>query len=194
MVDREVCDYSIGLREPITPGAFHRMAGVISSKGLSILAGSLHTLSDGLVLYRFHVEDNDFEGQPPSERLEGISEALVNSLEHPTDDPPTFRRVWGAAAPNHELKRLPSRIVVDNSTLHDYTIIDVFTHDRSGLIYLISRTLHELDLEICFAKIGTYLDQVVDVFYVTDRNGAKIEGDEWIEHVRSTLLEAIENG
>lgn len=192
--DREVCDYSIGLKKPLTPGAFHRMAGVISSKGLSILSGSLHTLSDGLDLYRFHVEDNDFEKRPPPERLDGIAQALVDCLENPTDVAPSFRKVWGAASPEQGLERLPSRIVVDNSTLNDYTIIDVFTHDRSGLIYHISRTLHELDLEICFAKIGTYLDQVVDVFYVTDQNGAKIEGDEWIEHVRSTLLEAIENG
>ena len=193
--DREVCDYSIGLREPITPGAFHRMAGVISSKGLSILSGSLHTLSDGLVLYRFHVEDDDFDGQPPQERMAEISQALTDCLENPSDAPPTFRKVWGQSSdPDKELQRLATRIVVDNSTLHDFTIIDIFTHDRTGLIYQISRTLHELELEICFAKIGTYLDQVVDVFYVTDRYGNKIEGDERIELVRSTLLEAVENG
>ena len=30
-----------------------------------------------------------------------------------------------------------------------------------------------LGLIIRFAKIGTYLDQVVDVFYVTERDGSK---------------------
>ncbi len=194
LADREVCDYSVGLRRPIVQGAFHRMAGIISSKGLSILSGSLHTLTDGLVLYRFHVEDNDFDKQPPQIRLDAISNAIVEGLERPTDDAPTFRRVWGASSEGDPMQRLPTRIVIDNSTLNDMTIIDIFAHDRSGLIYQISRSLDELGLDICFAKIGTYLDQVVDVFYVTDRNGAKINGDERMEQVRSTLLDAINNG
>ena len=43
-----------------------------------------------------------------------------------------------------------------------------------GLLYTITRTLFELELSVSVAKIGTYLDQVVDVFYVTDQDGRKI--------------------
>ncbi len=53
------------------------------------------------------------------------------------------------------------------------TVIEVSTIDRRGLLYWLARTLHDLRLVIRFAKIGTHLDQVVDVFYVTERDGQK---------------------
>ena len=65
----------------------------------------------------------------------------------------------------------------DNSTSDRYTIIDVFALDRSGLLYAVTRTLFELDLSVWRAKIGTYLDQVVDVFYVTDQQGRKMQDE-----------------
>ncbi|NIP84409.1 MAG: hypothetical protein GTO03_02160 [Planctomycetales bacterium] len=41
------------------------------------------------------------------------------------------------------------------------------------------------------AKIGTHLDQVVDVFYVTDTNGNKIESEDRLEEIRRHLLQAV---
>ena len=62
-----------------------------------------------------------------------------------------------------------------------------------GLLYTITRTLFELGLSVSVAKIGTYLDQVVDVFYVTDQDGRKIESDERLQQIRTRLLDAIQN-
>jgi [protein-PII] uridylyltransferase len=81
---------------------------------------------------------------------------------------------------------------VDNTTSDRYTIIDVFTHDRLGLLYTISRQLFELGLSVWLAKIGTHLDQVVDVFYVTDMAGAKLCDAGRLEEIRHRLLETIE--
>ena len=62
-----------------------------------------------------------------------------------------------------------------------------------GLLYAIARTLFELGLSVSTAKIGTHLDQVVDVFYVTDqRTGAKVTDDDRLENIRGRLLAAIE--
>ena len=47
-----------------------------------------------------------------------------------------------------------------------------------GLLYTIARTLFELGLSVSVAKIGTYLDQVVDVFYVTDQAGGKMTDEQ----------------
>jgi [protein-PII] uridylyltransferase len=81
---------------------------------------------------------------------------------------------------------------MDNNTSERYTVIDVFAADRRGLLYTITRTLFELDLSVAFAKIGTYLDQVVDVFYVTDRKGKKIESTAKLNELRTRLLVEIE--
>jgi [protein-PII] uridylyltransferase len=71
------------------------------------------------------------------------------------------------------------------------TVIEVFTVDRRGLLYRLARALHDLGLLIRFAKIGTHLDQVVDVFYVTDREGRKVEDAEQLAGVRAGLLQVI---
>ena len=81
---------------------------------------------------------------------------------------------------------------IDNSTSEHFTIIDVFAFDRMGLLYTITRTLFELGLSVSLAKIGTYLDQVVDVFYVTDQEGRKLHDEGRLHHIRETLLAAIE--
>ena len=87
---------------------------------------------------------------------------------------------------------VPTRVNIDNSTSDRFTIIDIFTHDRTGLLYAITRTLFELGLSVGRAKIGTFLDQVVDVFYVTDQQDRKINDEQRLEEIRRRLLEVVE--
>ena len=68
---------------------------------------------------------------------------------------------------------------------------DVFAMDRRGLLYTITRTLFELGYSVWRAKIGTFLDQVVDVFYVTDQGGQRVEDPERLQRTRERLLEVI---
>jgi len=77
--------------------------------------------------------------------------------------------------------RSESKVVVDNQGSDFFTILEIFSQDRLGLLYNISKTLFEAELNIHFAKISTKVDQVVDVFYVTDLDGQKIRDEEQIE-------------
>jgi [protein-PII] uridylyltransferase len=62
-----------------------------------------------------------------------------------------------------------------------------------GLLYAITRTLFELGLSVSTSKIGTHLDQVVDVFYVTDQHtGAKVTDEDRLNEIRRRLIAAIE--
>jgi [protein-PII] uridylyltransferase len=81
---------------------------------------------------------------------------------------------------------------VDNNTSERYTILDIFAHDRMGLLYTITRAMFQLGLSVHVAKIGTYLDQVVDVFYVTDGQGDKILDESRIAEIRQRVADAIE--
>jgi [protein-PII] uridylyltransferase len=185
-------EYTVGTNESITPGVFHKLTGGLSGQGLQILSADINTLADGLVLDRFRVQDPDYADRPPPERLDEIDRRLVESLT--SGGPPTFRRVWQSSTrrASDVLQVQPTRVRLDNSTSERYTIVDVFASDRMGLLYTISRTLFELELSVSLAKIGTYLDQVVDVFYVTDARGNKIENEEHLEYIRTRLLEAIQ--
>jgi [protein-PII] uridylyltransferase len=63
--------------------------------------------------------------------------------------------------------------------------------DRVGLLYLITRTLSGLGLDIASARIATEIDQALDTFYVHDRDGGKVEAPDAIDHVRDALEQAL---
>ena len=192
--ETDAVQFTVATYEHIVPGIFHRLTGALSSHGLQIRAAQIHTLSDGLVLDRFWVHDPDFAGEPPAERLRQVERSLVESLQNPAGSPPAFRHTWQVGG--HRAVRVPgvpTRVNIDNSTSSRFTIIDVFTHDRTGLLYAITRALFELDLSVARAKIGTFLDQVVDVFYVSGRDGEKIKDAERLQIIHRRLLEVVES-
>ncbi len=191
---RNVVEYTIGTYEEITAGIFHRLTGTLTSQRQQILSAEINTLRRGLVLDRFYVQDQEATGVPSTQRMDEVSEALERALKHPSDQPPVFRKLWQdrtlaqTAAVNH----LPTRVTFDNNTSDTCTILAVFAYDRMGLLYTISRTLFDVNLSVSIARIGTHLDQVVDVFYVTDRErGGKITDSGYLTHIRERLLAEI---
>jgi [protein-PII] uridylyltransferase len=193
LAERNAVEYTVGAYETLTPGIFHRLCGALSGRGNQILSADIQTLADGLILDRFYVHDLDYQGEPPAERLAEVSRALVSSLKDPDGKPPTFRRVWGdEKSTKPETGRLPTRVLIDNNTADAYTIVDIFAHDRIGLLYTVTRKIFELGLSVHVSRIGTHLDQVVDVFYVTEGSGRKIADQSRLDEIRSCLLSAIE--
>ncbi|MDZ4819514.1 MAG: [protein-PII] uridylyltransferase [Planctomycetota bacterium] len=191
--ETQTVEYTVATYEGIAPGVFHKLTGGLSSQGLQILSADINTLHEGLILDRFVVLDPDYAGEPPPDRLEDVCESLRRAL---TDNqPPAFRRIWGKTVLTDQpaIPRLPTRVRIDNHTSDQYTILDIFAADQMGLLYLITKTLFELGLSVSLAKIGTYLDQIVDVFYVTDRNGGKIKDEAQLHQICQTLLDQIEN-
>lgn len=84
----------------------------------------------------------------------------------------------------------PSRapqVIVDNESSDFFTLIEVFADDRAGLLYLITKTLFDLRLDIRIAKIATKGDQIADVFYVRDFEGQKIEDKEHLREIKEGL-------
>lgn len=187
-------EYWIGTYEDAAPGVFHRLTGTLASLGLQILSAEINTLYDGLIIDRFWVQDPDYAGEPSEMRRDEVCAALTKSLADPRPFRPTFRRTWQGDGRRRavDLSPPPTRVEMDNNTSARYTVIDVFAADRRGLLYAITRTLFDLDLSVAFAKIGTYLDQVVDVFYVVDRKGKKLESTAKLNEIRTRLLVEIE--
>lgn len=190
--ETETVRFTVATSEQVTPGVFHKLTGALTSHGLQILSAEINTLADGLVLDRFWVHDPDFAGEPPPDRLVQVARSLRESLTAPSGQAPAFRRTWQmgtgrlAVAPT-----MATRLAADNTTSDRFTILDIFTANRRGLLYTITRTLFELGLSVERAKIGTYLDQVVDVFYVTDQQGRKVEGEAQLEEIRRRVLEVL---
>ncbi len=81
----------------------------------------------------------------------------------------------------------PTRVLIDNESSEKYTILEVYSDDRPGLLYLITRTLVDMQLRIFVAKISTQIDQAVDVFYIRTADGKKMEDAQQMEEIENAL-------
>ncbi|RLT37952.1 MAG: hypothetical protein DWI58_16340 [Chloroflexi bacterium] len=100
-----------------------------------------------------------------------------------------------ASYPAAPLANVPTIVHLDNSASRDYSILEVSTADRRGLLYGITRLLHERDIDIHLAKVDTIGPEVVDAFYIRRANGRRIDEPDEIERLRkavSDLLESLE--
>ena len=94
-------------------------------------------------------------------------------------------------ADRFSLFRVAPRVLIDNAASAAYTVIEVNGRDRRGFLYALTRTLSELKLQIASAKISTFGARAIDVFYVKDQYGLKIENDKRIEAIRASLMAAL---
>jgi [protein-PII] uridylyltransferase len=67
---------------------------------------------------------------------------------------------------------------LDNNASENRTVIEVESEDRVGLLFQLSRTLTELQLQIVAARICTEKGAAIDTFYVREHDGSKVTGED----------------
>lgn len=175
------------------PGLFSYIAGVMAAHSINILGAQIHTRKTGSVLDILQVNSpvGGIVDKPQKwTRFEADLSAVIEGRLRVTElmdklqQPTYLKRV-------EKQPRRPNRVEFDNQVSSQYTVIDIYAHDKVGLLYDITRTLNELGLYIAVAKISTKVDQAVDVFYVSDIFSQKIIDPEKIEEIRTVLLERL---
>ena len=190
-----VTAYTVYTLDRIMPGLFSKIAGVLAASGLQILNAQISTHQDGVVVDRFEAIDLDYEGEPPPARLSGVSATVRQVLLGQKTVESLFphsNRIGSRYQKPEGMPQEPTQIQIDNDTSERFTILEVFANDRQGLLYVVARTIFELGLSVSLAKITTSLDQVLDVFYVTDLSGKKVTRERRLEEIRARLAESIE--
>ncbi len=86
---------------------------------------------------------------------------------------------------------VPPRVVVDNRASNRHTVIEVNGRDRPGLLHDVTAAISEEGLQIASAHVTTYGVRAVDVFYVKDVFGMKVENERKLYQLRQALLEAL---
>ncbi len=174
------------------PGLFANIAGVFAAMGLDILSARIITRNDGLILDVFRISHmNMAEAVMKPERWQRVQALLEKVLSGEID---VARLVSQSDKPSLFKKRapeVPTAIQIDNKASDDFTIVEVYTQDRIGVLFTITHTLHLLGLSIHVAKISTNVDQVADVFYVADDHGGKIADPGRLEAIRGELYRTL---
>ena len=174
------------------PGLFASITGVMTALQLDILNARIFTSNDGRILDVFRISHHGRSEIVMAEpKWAKFRVTLDNVLEGKID---VVDLVGSSKPSQYSTKRAPkvSTVVnIDNDASDDFTIIEIFAEDRIGVLFTITHSLHRLGLLIHVAKISTNVDQVADVFYVTDRNGDKITHAGAVETVREFLRQNL---
>jgi [protein-PII] uridylyltransferase len=172
------------------PGLFSLIAGTLAAHGINITSAQIHTRADGIAIDTFQVNDPTGEAVTSAAHWRRTMDALAAVIGGTVsvDDLLERRRRAGRARRDVEG---PPKITIDNELSDAATVIEVKCPDRVGLLYLITRTISGLGLDIASARIATEIDQAYDTFYVHDHQGQKLEQPDAMDRAREVLEQAL---
>ena len=174
------------------PGIFSRLCGALTLMGANVVDARTYTTRDGYATAVFWIQDA--EGRPFSEdRLPRLRQTILRTLNGEIVAREAFASRDKPKKRNREF-RFPTHITFDNEGSDIYTIIEVDTRDRPGLLYDLTRTMAANHIQIVSAVIATFGAQVVDSFYVKDMFGLKLHSDARREALEKKLRAAIADG
>ena len=189
-LDRDATRASFALADH--PGIFSRLAGALALVGANVIDARTYTSKDGYATAVFWVQDT--EGKPYEvSRLPRLSQMIHKTLKGEVSAREALKNRDKIKKREREF-RFPTHITFDNEGSDIYTIVEVDTRDRPGLLYDLTRTLAANNIYIASAVIATFGAQVVDSFYVKDMFGLKLHQKMRQEALERKLRQAIAEG
>jgi [protein-PII] uridylyltransferase len=192
-VDKQRAVTEVTLYTADHPGLFSRIAGALAVCGANIVDAKIVTMSNGMALDTLWIQDQQGGAFDRPEKLARLAVAFENVL---TGDLKPHRELGRPPAiPSRtHVFTVPPRVLIDNKASGSHTVIEVNGRDRPGLLYEVTRELTRLNLQVSSAKISTYGEKVVDVFYVKNLFGHKIEHEDKLAEIRTTLEKVLAKG
>lgn len=167
------------------PGLFSKVSGTLALHGLNVLSAQIFTRKDGAALEVFTVTGADG-------RFERVEQDIHKALRGKISlDLRLAQKRSDYSGRLSRGKQDPPQVRIDNGSSDFYTVIEVHAPDRVGLLYDITRALTELELDILLAKVATYAEDVVDVFYVWDLDGQKVTEAEQLREIERLILHRL---
>ena len=182
---------SVTICAPDRPGLISKIAGVFTLNNIDILDVQVFTWRNKIALDIFKVKpppDPILEDEKWNRTARDLGAALSEQLDLSAALKKKVRVYRHAKA---GLNKKPHQVTVDNTSSSFFTIIEVFTYDFPGLLFSITDALYQCDLNIWVAKIATKADQVVDVFYVRDVNGQKVDLPDQVKRIKTAIIERL---
>jgi [Protein-PII] uridylyltransferase len=175
------------------PGLFSQIAGAMAVAGANIVDAKIVTMTNGMALDTFWVQDSDggaFDSPSKLAKLSAVIEQVLSGRMR-LDKELAARR--GKLPSRAHVFKVPPRVIVDNRASGANTLIEVNGRDRPGLLYDLTAAMTQAGLQIASAHVSTYGERVVDVFYVRDVFGLKVSHERKLEQLRARLLKALED-
>ncbi|WP_299729116.1 [protein-PII] uridylyltransferase [uncultured Tateyamaria sp.] len=173
-------------------GIFARLTGALALVGANVVDARSYTTKDGFITDAFWVQDADGNPYDPA-RLPRLRKMIERTLAGEVITREAMRD-RDKIKKREKAFKVPTHITFDNDGSDIYTIIEVDTRDRAGLLHDLTRTLAASNVYIANAVIATYGEQVVDTFYVKDMFGLKYFSESKQASLEKKLRAAIAEG
>jgi [protein-PII] uridylyltransferase len=189
-----VSDFTVCAED--APGLLAKIAGVLVAHRVDVLGAQIHTrVVDGgaMVEALDTFTTRDRYGRPITDpaRWQKVESDLSRVLSGEADvERVITERREKTSLPERVVPQVRTEIEVDNDVSADFSVVDVYTQDRLGVLYTITRTLAQLKLDIRLSKVATEAARVADAFYVREHDGSKL-APERVDEVKLALAEAI---
>ena len=174
------------------PGAFARIAGVLSLRGLDVLTAWAYSGELGGP----PMAASQFRVVPPRAGIDW--KAVIEDLRHALDGQLAIEARLAERARTYRRRRPvqaapagPPAVTFHDDESHTATVIEVRAPNRIGVLHRITRALAEVGLDIRHATVQTLGEDVVDTFYVHGRNGRRIEDAFHRSEIERAVLHAV---
>jgi [protein-PII] uridylyltransferase len=175
-------------------GLFSKISGALAVAGASIVDARIHTMTNGMALDTFWVQDaagGTFDAPHRLARLAVLIEQALSGRLRITAEIRKMSKVL--LGQRMRAIHVPPRVVIDNHASNTHTVLEVNGRDRPGLLHDVTAAISEQGLQIASAHVTTYGVRAVDVFYVKDVFGLKVENERRLAQLRDALLSALTN-
>ena len=184
----------LSLFAPNHPRLLALFAGACAASGANISGAHISTTRDGFALDTFLLAREFDHDEDELRRARRIAETIEKLLKGEV-------RLSGLMEKRRERRssrigafRVPPEVLIDNTLSNHFTVVEVAGLDRPGLLFELTNTISDLNLDITSAHITTFGEKAVDVFYVTDLTNKKVASPQRQKAIRERLLDVLAAG
>ncbi len=167
-----------------------KIAGSFAAVGHNILGADLYPRADQLAFHLFRVCGPDFRAvvDVRDQRPFGVTlSAALDDLE-PFDFRPLWLRSRRRRAPLLPGLDFPTRVTITNAPSSEYTLVEVQTADRLGLLYDLLDGFGGLGTRVASSRIATQNGAALDSFYLQDaRTASRITDREMLHRIEQVV-------
>jgi [protein-PII] uridylyltransferase len=181
----------LSLLAPNHPRLLSLFAGACAAAGANISGAHISTTRDGFALDTFLLAREFDRDEDELRRAGRIAETIEKLLKGEI----RLGHLMASRRPRRSSRigafTVAPEALLDNTLSNQFTVVQVSGLDRPGLLYELTSTLSDLNLDIASAHITTFGEKAVDVFYVTDLTNKKITGPQRRKAIQDRLLEVL---
>ena len=173
-------------------GLFSLISGLVSASGYDVVNAKIITRSDGYALDTFFIQNKNRQPIIEEHSKKKLLKIISQGLEGNFNVEKALNKRWEEIPARFRAIKAPTRVIIDNNMSDEYSILEIKCKNAPGVLYRITKVITSLGLQINTANVSTYGDRVVDIFYIKDAFGSKIDNNKSMDKVKMSILKTLE--